>query len=758
MEITRYVELLMKYFYKNLIFTICLMGLAGCGGGGDTVSDAAASTTGIIIGTISIPGVVSEGLSKGSLSSSSLGGVRVYVEDDTTLYADTGDDGTYAIQNVPGGTHCIHASSQAIDNKTYGFRTCALSVTENATTDAGTGTMTLTGSISGNVTLDGQSDHTGIDVYIAGSSFTAKTDSSGNYSITGLPASTYATLRAEKDGYGYSELTNIVVVSDTNTAVDRMILFISTGVDGYVTINSGATTSSSRTVTINLYYSNDATLMKISEDEDFTGVSWEAVAKSDSYTFASEGAKTIYVKFADANGLETSAFTASITVDLFGATEGSFTLSTAALTPSSSTIGDVVLTMTIPQNATAMKVDTNSSFTNASSWLSLPTNNTHTYSFSNNVNSCGTQTIYVKYKDADAFESENHSASLNVNCWITMSTTNAPEARSYHSTVWTGSKMCIWGGNNATVYLNTGSCYDPAADSWTSITTTGAPDARRDHVAVWTGSQMCVWGGYGGTFSSSVTYNTGGCYNLATDTWTTITTTSAPEARSYIQNTAVWTGSKMCIWGGYSGGALNTGSCYNPSGDTWTAMTTTGATAAAYSHTAVWTGSNMCVWGGFTGSWVAINTGGCYNPVGDSWSTITTTSAPTARGNHTAVWTGTKMCVWGNTTGGGCYEPVGNTWSAITTANAPDSRTYHGSTLTEANMCIWGGQGTGSYNSGGCYSPGTDTWNSTPTIDAPAARTFPSMIWTGTEICVWGGGGATVLQGDGACLAFIPGE
>src|SRR5258706_1445548 len=71
----------------------------------------------------------------------------------------------------------------------------------------------------------------------------------------------------------------------------------------------------------------------------------------------------------------------------------------------------------------------------------------------------------------------------------------------------------------------------------------------------------------------------------------------------------------------------------------------TGAPAARNSHTAVWTGTKMIVWGG--GETAFVNTGGLYDPGGDSWAATTTTGAPTARGFHTAVWTGSQMIVWG---------------------------------------------------------------------------------------------------------------
>src|SRR5258708_35947781 len=68
--------------------------------------------------------------------------------------------------------------------------------------------------------------------------------------------------------------------------------------------------------------------------------------------------------------------------------------------------------------------------------------------------------------------------------------------------------MIVWGGYSGT-YLNSGGRYDPTTNAWTA-TSTGAnlPNAREDHRAVWTGTEMIVWGGF---TSVSPTYlNTGG--------------------------------------------------------------------------------------------------------------------------------------------------------------------------------------------------------------------------------------------------------
>ena len=198
--------------------------------------------------------------------------------------------------------------------------------------------------------------------------------------------------------------------------------------------------------------------------------------------------------------------------------------------------------------------------------------------------------------------------------WVATSTSNAPTARWLHKAVWTGSEMIVWGGAGcgfANCDLNTGGRYNPATDSWTATSTTNAPLGRFAHTAVWTGSEMTVWGGYNyGSLS------TGGKYNPGTDTWAATNTTNAPADREY--HTAVWTGSEMIVWGGesfYNGSNhyLNTGGRYNPGTDSWTATSTANVPHGRAYHTAVWTGSEMIVWGGYTdGLYIFFNTGGKY--------------------------------------------------------------------------------------------------------------------------------------------------
>ena len=285
--------------------------------------------------------------------------------------------------------------------------------------------------------------------------------------------------------------------------------------------------------------------------------------------------------------------------------------------------------------------------------------------------------------------------------------------------VWTGSEMIVWGGrdnpdNMVSRYFSTGARYNPVTDTWVATNTTNAPSGRTAHTAVWIGSEMVVWGGYSYDGGSHF-LNTGGRYNPATDRWVATSLLNVPERR-YL-HTAVWTGSEMIVYGGLDWMPqpvyLSSGARYNPVTDTWIA---TSQYAGRANHSAVWTGSEMIIWGGEYNACTFWEGGARYDPGTDSWTAVSFTNAPTAREYHTAVWTGSEMIVWGgeqcppvapfNT--GGRYNPTKDSWTATSVTNAPVGRVNHTAVWTGKEMIVWGGGGD--LNTGGRYDPSTDSW------------------------------------------------
>jgi N-acetylneuraminic acid mutarotase len=273
----------------------------------------------------------------------------------------------------------------------------------------------------------------------------------------------------------------------------------------------------------------------------------------------------------------------------------------------------------------------------------------------------------------------------------------------------------------------------------------GLPGPRRSATAVWTGSEMIVWGGYSLDALGDRVFQDGGRYTPATDTWLPTTINGAPSAR--VEHTAVWTGTEMIVWGGYGTAPFQDGGRYNPSTDSWLPTSTSGAPSARRDHTAVWTGSEMIVWGAYGADGSGLNDGGRYNPSTNSWVATTTTGAPAGRSGHTAVWTGSVMVVWGGAgTGtyndGGRYDPTTDTWLPTTASGAPSARRNHTAVWTGSEMLVWAGIGSSSFvNDGGRYNPSTDSWGPIAASGAPAARFSHAAVWTGNEMVVWGGRG-----------------
>lgn len=87
---------------------------------------------------------------------------------------------------------------------------------------------------------------------------------------------------------------------------------------GTITINSGAASTTSRTVTLN-FTANDSggsvPIMGISNTSDFTNVSWEAYTSSKTWTLTEgNGVKTVYIKFKDSSSNTSAAYSDTITL------------------------------------------------------------------------------------------------------------------------------------------------------------------------------------------------------------------------------------------------------------------------------------------------------------------------------------------------------------------------------------------------------------------------------------------------------------
>ena len=286
------------------------------------------------------------------------------------------------------------------------------------------------------------------------------------------------------------------------------------------------------------------------------------------------------------------------------------------------------------------------------------------------------------------------------------------------TTAWTGGDWLIWGGTDSggNPLPTPGARYNLSSNSFVTINSANGPTPRHDPTAIWTGDEMIIWGGH--ILSTEYfTVGTGGRYHLVSDSWTPTSALNAPYARS--GHSAVWTGTEMIIWGGFSysnlggtfGGSTNlsTGARYNPASNTWTPLSTNGAPTARCYHFAVWTGSQMLVWGGATAQG-GTATGGLYNPITDSWTPMNTANAPTAGSEaRSAVWTGSELVFLSSEPSARSYTPATDTWRTLPIP--PIGAHYSLKVWTGSALVVFGvvndGFGTGS----GQHTAAAQTFN-----------------------------------------------
>lgn len=320
------------------------------------------------------------------------------------------------------------------------------------------------------------------------------------------------------------------------------------------------------------------------------------------------------------------------------------------------------------------------------------------YTFYNNkfFTWSGQDNSYASYEQSGAYYN------TLTNSWSLMNTTNAPAGRfgNVFVTDNLGGKMMIWGGvtsltvaGSVPIVTNTGGTYDLVNNSWSAMAN-GPLAARTKHTAVWTGTKMLVWGGTNGTGTS---YSDGAAYKPEADSWLALP--AAPIAARYGQS-AIWTGSKMIIWGGTNGTVIyNDGASYDPVANSWTPIASN-MLGATFAHSATWTGTDMITFGG-NNSYGTTATGYKYNPTSNSWSAISNPPGAyytvTTVENHVAVWTGTEMIILGG------HPHSSNTAVQVVRV----------------------------------YNPYTDTWHLYNSL--PAGKIGAAAVWTGTELLIQAG-------------------
>jgi len=274
------------------------------------------------------------------------------------------------------------------------------------------------------------------------------------------------------------------------------------------------------------------------------------------------------------------------------------------------------------------------------------------------------------------------------------------------------------------VNLNTGGRYDPAADCWRSMSTTPHPTSPGTYPSVgapavkgvkMAGNEILFLGGFTSTY-----VNTGGRYDAGTNTWLAYANPTTVTLPARTNHTMVWTGTQVIVFGGSGSSITNTGGMYTPGGS-WVATNTSGAVTGiipwrvAY-HTAVWTGTRMVVFGGQDHNANPNNYGYEFDPATNSWDSINDSyalDAPQSRYRHASVWTGTRLLIWGGVSFSSSYITDGKsmhiadgTTQPMATTSEPSARSGMEFAWTGSKLLVWGGgNSTTMLNDGGIFTP-----------------------------------------------------
>jgi N-acetylneuraminic acid mutarotase len=320
---------------------------------------------------------------------------------------------------------------------------------------------------------------------------------------------------------------------------------------------------------------------------------------------------------------------------------------------------------------------------------------------------------------------------------------------------WTGQELLVWGGiglhteNGGCVPCNGGAAYDPRTDTWRAWSSVNAPTPRDWTAGVWTGETFITWGGLPGNPQGiTLADQVGGSYDLAKDSWQSLSTAGQPKWR--FLHTLAWSGSLVLVWGGSApdNTRLCDGGRFDPVQNTWQSMSLEGAPAGCAEPASVWTGSELVVWGGEEADGLTIaNTGAAYNPVTDSWRPISAVGAPTARAHPAVVWTGQEMVVYGGNAGvdARAYDPQADRWRSLSLRGAPGLHGSGDAVWTGTEMLLWGATDC---DVGGRYNLASNSWQSFSSKGALLPRSDQTMLWTGNALLIYGGSVGTDLQQD----------
>jgi len=215
--------------------------------------------------------------------------------------------------------------------------------------------------------------------------------------MTESPTGTYrATWNGKDDNESYVTGEGVYTIratdqqgSGTGDAVGTVTVNLTRPSNPSLSIDGGESYTLSQNVTLTISATN-ADKMKVSNSANFSEATWENYATSKSWQLTeNDGEKTVYINFKTTYGTNIST-SDTITLDT------NVNTPTLSINSGASTTNNLTVSLGITaSDATYMKVDNDTDFSNMSDWITK----VNTYSFNLPSGADGSRTVYLKVRD-----------------------------------------------------------------------------------------------------------------------------------------------------------------------------------------------------------------------------------------------------------------------------------------------------------------------------------------------------------------------
>ena len=219
--------------------------------------------------------------------------------------------------------------------------------------------------------------------------------------------------------------------------------------------------------------------------------------------------------------------------------------------------------------------------------------------------------------------------------------------------------------------------------TWTQLSPATSPSARQDAAMAYdpATAQMILFGGSASSASSGGLAET---WNWTGTTWTQLSPTASPPARTWATLAYDPSTHQMVLFGGINTGGTLLNDTWTWNGTTWTQLTPSTSPPARYEQSMAWdpAAGQLILFGGINNSNTAMSD--TWSWTGTNWVQLSPSASPTARGNDSLSYdpnSGGLILYAGvnnsNTLVNDTWLWNGTTWTHLTPGTNPAARYRH---------------------------------------------------------------------------------